>query len=71
VAPADSVFDAVLIIEEMARVCGVTGRIAVEANMGTQMLRTEIASHLLEWKLPQTRDGYISELQQSSLPSEA
>jgi len=30
-----SVFDAVLIIEEMARVCGVTGRIAVEANMGT------------------------------------
>lgn len=29
-----SFFDAVLIIEEMARVCGVTGRIAVEANMG-------------------------------------
>lgn len=26
--------DAVLVIEEMARVCGVTGRIAVEANMG-------------------------------------
>jgi alkylation response protein AidB-like acyl-CoA dehydrogenase len=29
-----SFLDAVLIIEEMARVCGVTGRIAVEANMG-------------------------------------
>ena len=29
-----SVLDAVLIIEEMARVCGVTGRIAVETNMG-------------------------------------
>src|SRR5580698_5136199 len=26
--------DAAIIIEEMARVCGVTGRIAVEANMG-------------------------------------
>jgi len=26
--------DAVIVIEEMARVCGVTGRIAVEANMG-------------------------------------
>ncbi len=26
--------DAVLVIEEMARVCGVTGRIVVEANMG-------------------------------------
>lgn len=29
-----SVFDSVLIIEEMARVCGVTGRISVEANLG-------------------------------------
>lgn len=29
-----SYFDAVLVIEEMAKVCGVTGRIAVEANMG-------------------------------------
>ena len=29
-----SYHDAVLVIEEMARVCGVTGRIAVEANMG-------------------------------------
>ena len=27
-------FDTVLVIEEMARVCGVTGRIVVEANMG-------------------------------------
>ncbi len=26
--------DAVLVIEEMAQVCGVSGRIAVEANMG-------------------------------------
>ena len=26
--------DAVLVIEEMAKVCGVTGRIVVEANMG-------------------------------------
>ena len=29
-----SYLDAVLVIEEMARVCGVTGRIVVEANMG-------------------------------------
>ena len=29
-----SYFDAVLVIEEMARVCGVTGRIVVEGNMG-------------------------------------
>ncbi len=29
-----SFLDAAVIIEEMARVCGVTGRIAVEANMG-------------------------------------
>lgn len=29
-----SFFDAVLVIEEMAKVCGVTGRIVVEANMG-------------------------------------
>ncbi len=29
-----SFLDASLIVEEMARVCGVTGRIAVEANMG-------------------------------------
>src|SRR5262249_18024601 len=29
-----SCFDAVLVIEEMAKACGVTGRIVVEANMG-------------------------------------
>jgi len=29
-----SFLDAVLVVEEMARQCGVTGRIAVEANMG-------------------------------------
>ena len=29
-----SYFDAVLVIEQMARTCGVTGRIVVEANMG-------------------------------------
>ncbi|MDH3451886.1 MAG: acyl-CoA dehydrogenase family protein, partial [Gammaproteobacteria bacterium] len=29
-----SFLDAVLVVDEMARVCGVTGRIAVEANMG-------------------------------------
>ncbi|MBX2869479.1 MAG: acyl-CoA dehydrogenase family protein, partial [Acidiferrobacterales bacterium] len=29
-----SYLDAAIVIEEMARVCGVTGRIAVEANMG-------------------------------------
>jgi 3-sulfinopropanoyl-CoA desulfinase len=32
--PGHSLFDAVLVVEEMAKVCGVTGRIAVEANMG-------------------------------------
>ena len=29
-----SYFDAVLVIEQMAQVCGVSGRIVVEANMG-------------------------------------
>jgi 3-sulfinopropanoyl-CoA desulfinase len=29
-----SLLDAVLVVQEMAKVCGVTGRIAVEANMG-------------------------------------
>jgi len=32
--PGHSFLDAVLVVEEMARACGVTGRIAVEANMG-------------------------------------
>lgn len=32
--PGLSYLDATLMIEEMAKVCGVTGRIAVEANMG-------------------------------------
>ena len=32
--PGHSFLDAILVVEEMAKVCGVTGRIAVEANMG-------------------------------------
>ena len=32
--PGHSLLDAVLVVEEMAKVCGVTGRIVVEANMG-------------------------------------
>jgi hypothetical protein len=32
--PGHSLLDAVIVVEEMARHCGVTGRIAVEANMG-------------------------------------
>jgi alkylation response protein AidB-like acyl-CoA dehydrogenase len=32
--PGGDLFDAVLIVEEMARTCGVSGRIAVEGNMG-------------------------------------
>jgi alkylation response protein AidB-like acyl-CoA dehydrogenase len=32
--PGRSYMDAVLVVEEMARVCGVTGRIVVEGNMG-------------------------------------
>lgn len=32
--PGHSILDAVLVVEEMAKACGVTGRIAVEANMG-------------------------------------
>lgn len=32
--PGHSLLDAVLVVEEMAKVCGVTGRIAVECNMG-------------------------------------
>ena len=31
--PGRSFLDAVLVVEEMAKVCGVTGRIAVEANI--------------------------------------
>src|SRR5215469_12772041 len=29
-----SCFDAILVIEELAKACGITGRIVVEANMG-------------------------------------
>ena len=32
--PGLNYLDAVLVIEEMAKVCGVTGRIVVEGNMG-------------------------------------
>ncbi len=32
--PGHALLDAILVIDEMAQVCGVTGRIAVEANMG-------------------------------------
>jgi len=32
--PGHSILDAVLVVEEMSKVCGVTGRIAVECNMG-------------------------------------
>ena len=32
--PGRSLLDAVVVVEEMAKVCGVTGRIAVECNMG-------------------------------------
>ncbi len=32
--PGHSFLDAVLVVEQMAKVCGVTGRISVEANMG-------------------------------------
>ena len=32
--PGRPLLDAVLVVEEMAKVCGVTGRIAVETNMG-------------------------------------
>ncbi len=32
--PGRPLLEAVLVVEEMAKVCGVTGRIAVEANMG-------------------------------------
>ena len=32
--PGRSLLDAVLVVEEMAKACGVTGRIAVECNMG-------------------------------------
>jgi alkylation response protein AidB-like acyl-CoA dehydrogenase len=32
--PGHSLLDALLVVEEMAKVCGITGRIVVEANMG-------------------------------------
>ena len=32
--PGHELLDAVLVVEEMSKACGVTGRIVVEANMG-------------------------------------
>ncbi|MDU8927238.1 3-sulfinopropanoyl-CoA desulfinase [Alisedimentitalea sp. MJ-SS2] len=40
-----SYMDAVLVIEEMAKVCGVTGRIVVEANMGAIGAVMKYGSH--------------------------
>ncbi|MCP3992698.1 MAG: acyl-CoA dehydrogenase [Actinomycetia bacterium] len=56
-----SFLDAVLVVEEMAKVCGVTGRIAVEANMGaisavlsygTDSQRKLAADHVLSGDKP-------------------
>ena len=43
--PGRSFLDAVLVVEEMAKVCGVTGRIAVEANMGAISAVMTYGSH--------------------------
>ena len=36
-----------------------------------QVLRTLVASRMLGWKLPQTRDGYVEEARGRSRPSNA
>ena len=46
--PGRSFHDAVLVVEEMAKVCGVTGRIAVECNMGA-------ISAVIEYGTPEQR----------------
>ena len=33
--PGHSLLDALLVVEELAKVCGITGRIVVEGNLGT------------------------------------
>ena len=59
--PGRSLLDAVLVVEEMAKVCGVTGRIAVECNMGalsavmaygTEAQRRKVASLVLAGDKP-------------------
>ena len=59
--PGRSLLDAVLVVEEMAKVCGVTGRIAVECNMGalsavmaygTEAQRKKVASLVLAGDKP-------------------
>src|SRR3546814_2677561 len=44
--PGLGFLEVALVIEEMARVCGVTGRIAVEANMGAVSRSEEHTSEL-------------------------
>ena len=59
--PGRSLLDAVLVVEEMAKACGVTGRIAVECNMGalsavlaygTEAQRHKVASLVLAGDKP-------------------
>ena len=59
--PGRPLLDAVLVVEEMAKVCGVTGRIAVECNMGalsavmaygTDAQRQKVASLVLAGDKP-------------------
>ncbi len=47
--PGHSLLDAVLVVEQMAQVCGVTGRITVEANMGA-------VSAIMEYGTDQQRE---------------
>jgi 3-sulfinopropanoyl-CoA desulfinase len=47
--PGHSFLDAVLVVEQMAQVCGVTGRITVEANMGA-------VSAIMEYGTDQQRE---------------
>ena len=59
--PGHSYFDVALVVEEMAAKCGVSGRIAVEGNMGavgaiiaygTQAQKESAASHVLDGDKP-------------------
>ena len=46
--PGHSLLDALLVVEEMARVCGITGRIVVEGNMGALGIILRYGSEALQ-----------------------
>ncbi len=70
--PGHSLLDALLVVEEMAKVCGITGRIVVEGNMGAIGLLMRYGSEALKrrcapWVLQGDKPAIcISELEAGS-----